>query len=1182
MRCLRSLPTVLGVLLFASRLFSQSPEIVPRVNGPVDEKSLVVLTGNVPSVARPEFDRGEAPASTQLSHVRVVLLRSSAQQATLDHYGAELLDKSSPNYQKWLTPQQFGQLYGPADSDIAAIVAWLQSHGLQVDPVSPGRTNISFSGSVFQVEELLRVSIHSFEIDGEQFFANTNNPSIPAALAPVVSGVARLNTLRPRPQHVLGRMGLFDPRARRLQPLPPDALGGVRPNLTTGSGTTSDPYTLYLVPGDAATIYDTPNTLLNANFSSGTSYTGAGVTIGIGGDATILGGTVASYRQRFLGDTKQPTITNVDNTTATADQGEAYLDNEIAGGLAPGANLHFYTGSGIDVGIQQMLTDNTVDIFSLSFGACELDLTTADNVLINGWWQQAATQGIAVTVSTGDDGSAACDNNNNQTTANAGLKVSGFASTPFNVAVGGTDFSGIASSSSYATYASTTNSANTLYRTALKYIPESTWNDSVITDTTIAANVPYIDNKGNGNIVAASGGKSSCTVNSTTYDAQSNETRGTCQSGYPKPTWQRGAGVPADSARDLPDISLMGGAGADNAAWLVCTDDTGDNGSGVIVTADCSNQSDGHFYFFGYGGTSTSAPAFAGILALVQQKTGGRLGQAAKELYDLYNGSHASTIFHDITVGNTSVPCDTGTPDCAQNTAGHLFLKGYDTTAGYDLATGIGTVDAKQLITYWGTAVGAGTTIVTVTPATTTLARTSPLDVTVTVKGSATAGNPTGNVTLSGGGYTSTAQAVTASGTDSATATFTIPANSLTKGAVTLTASYGGDTNYSNQTGTAALTVIGLAATVAVVPASATIDSGVAFNVTATVTGAGVTPTGTVTLSGGGYTSSAGALDNTGKFVFAIPAYKFTTAGPVTLTVNYSGDTAYDPASGTASVTVTLSSFTLSATPVTLTAGDTSGNASTVTVTPTNGYTGTVVLTAAVTASPAGAVGAPTLTGSSVTITDANPKTGTVTVATTSAAAVRSGGGTQSAGWFKAAGGTALAAFLLFCLPLGSRRNRRFLSLVLIAIAATFTAVGCGGGGGGGGGTQKTTPSVTVSPSKSSIKSTDAITVAISVSGGTSTATGTVTLSGGGFNASATSLSSGAVTIPIPANKLSVGSDTLTASYSGDANYNSATGSATVTVGAPGTTTGAYTVTVTGKDAANNITQTKTFTLTVQ
>src|ERR1019366_4024440 len=129
------------------------------------------------------FDQGAVSRATELAHIRLVLSRSARQQAALDTYLAELQDKSSPNYHKWLTPEQFGKLYGPADSDVAAIEAWLASHGLKVDGVSAGRTDIAFSGTVTQVEQTLHTSIHSFDVNGEKFFLNTTNPKIPAAFS---------------------------------------------------------------------------------------------------------------------------------------------------------------------------------------------------------------------------------------------------------------------------------------------------------------------------------------------------------------------------------------------------------------------------------------------------------------------------------------------------------------------------------------------------------------------------------------------------------------------------------------------------------------------------------------------------------------------------------------------------------------------------------------------------------------------------------------------------------------------------------------------------------------------------------------------------------------------------------------------------------------------------------------
>jgi hypothetical protein len=385
---------------------------------------------------------------------------------------------------------------------------------------------------------------------------------------------------------------------------------------------------------------------------------------------------------------------------------------------------------------------NLVDIFSLSFGQCEQDLSTSDNAWYNNLYQQAAGQGIAVTVSTGDSGSAGCDGDAGSAVAARGLSVSGLASTPYNIAVGGTDF--YALENSFSSYVSATlGSPASYYRTALGYIPESIWNDSTTADgSPLSANVPETGKYAS--IVAGSGGVSSCSSNYS-VDAGNSIVAGLCISGYNKPSWQTGSGVPADGKRDLPDISLMSGNGYDGATWLVC-----DNDSNTLAfstskgTLNCSNIPGG--YFDGFGGTSTAAPAFAGILALVQQKTGSRLGQAAQNLYQLYNGAYGSAIFHDVAVGNNSVPCTSGTTNCALNSAGHNFLTGYNALTGYDLASGLGSVDATQLVNHWGAGVVAGPTF--------TLAATTPTAI-ATPGGSTTStisvtavGGYTGSVTL--------------------------------------------------------------------------------------------------------------------------------------------------------------------------------------------------------------------------------------------------------------------------------------------------------------------------------------------------------------------------------------------------------------------------------------------------
>jgi subtilase family serine protease len=946
-----------GALLSCAALAAQNSTIAPRITTDVDESSLTTLKGNVPHRAQAQYDQGEASASTQLTHMRLVLSRTSEQQAALDQYLAQLQDKSSPNYHKWLTPEQFGKLYGPADSDVAALVAWLESHGFQVEPVSAGRTNIAFSGSVSQVEEAFHTSIHSFQTNDAQFTSNTTDPQIPSALASVVKGVAHLNTIRPRPHSVRGNAGRADPQTKRMEPASAVSANKPRAGLTDTSGGDF----LYIVPADAATIYDTPNAF-NAAYSgtgcgSSSGCTGAGVKIGIGGDATIIASIVGTYRSTFLGSSyaTSPTLnycTSSSSCSATPGSGyvaddadEAYLDTELSSGLAPGASIYYYASTDLNTGIEAALDANLVDIFSLSFGECEYDNGTSGNALINGWWEQAATQGIAVTVSTGDSGSASCDGDTAKTTtiAKDGLSVSGFASTPYDIAVGGTDF--YALEGSFTSYVSATlGSSSTYYRTVLSYIPESIWNDSVVGDTNpFSENVPETGKYAS--IVAGSGGVSSCA----TLTAG-----GSCLSGYSKPAWQRGTGVPQDGARDVPDVSLMSGNGYDYATWLVCDDDTGENFSSTNTTLNCSSISAGDFD--GFGGTSTAAPAFAGMLALVQQKAGSRLGQAAAVLYNLYNGSHSSSIFHDVTVGNNSVPCKSGSSNCIYDSVDYYFENGYNAAAGYDLASGLGSVDVTQLITYWNTANGTATATVAVKPQYSSITTADSLSVPVTVTGSSTA--PTGTVTLSGGTYTSAAETLSTSGTIGSY-TFAIPAGDLSVGNDTITATYNADGTYAMAIGTATVTVT-----------SASSGSG-------TYTLAATTP---AAIAPGASTTSTLTVSSSNSY-----------AGSVALTcalTSYPTGATYLPSCSINPTTVTLSSSTAS---------------------------GTATVTLNTTAATSAALASPKLPG-------------------------------KGRGW-AGAGGGAVLAFLVFLGIPARRRSWRSMLGVLLVMAALGSLTACGSGG---------------------------------------------------------------------------------------------------------------------------------------
>jgi hypothetical protein len=455
--------------------------------------------------------------------------------------------------------------------------------------------------------------------------------------------------------------------------------------------------------------------------------------------------------------------------------------------------------------------------------------------------------------------------------------VSGFASTPYNIAVGGTDLYALASE--FSTYVDSTSSAATLYRSALKPIPESPWNDESDPPGPLSANQV---NQNFHVIDAGGGGASSCATQSTASK---------CTAGYPKPSWQTGKGVPADRVRDVPDVSLMAGNALYGADWLICVD-TGGN---------CAPESGGSFSFTSTGGTSASAPAFAGILALVEQKQGKRLGSdAAAQLYSLFNiPAYAGTVFNDITTGNNSVECyqpatDLPSPDCVKDKAGFYFESGYNSGVGYDLVTGLGSVNATNLVEFWGASAPLPATVSVKAPA--TVFRGASMAVTITVTGKS--GAPTGTVKLSCGAFASSAKALV-----DGEVKIVVPASALAAGNDTLTATYSGDSKYARASGIGKVVVTLLTPKVTVTPASSTVSTTKSLAVTVKLTASVGTPTGTVILISGTYKSAATVLA-AGKAKITIPAGKLSV-GKETLTADYKGVGNYKSAVGTGAVTVT-------------------------------------------------------------------------------------------------------------------------------------------------------------------------------------------------------------------------------------------------------------------------------------
>src|SRR5216683_3484139 len=184
----------------------QTPSPQSRIVDRVNESALVTLRGNTHPLAQPQFDRGAAPPDLPMARMLLVLKRSDAQEVVLEKLLDDQQDLNSPSYHQWLTPDSFGQQFGSSDQDIQAVSAWLRSHGFQIGGISRGRTVIEFSGTAAQVLQAFHTEIHKYVVNGQEHWANASNPQIPAALSPVVEGVASLHNFPKRPMHrIIGR-----------------------------------------------------------------------------------------------------------------------------------------------------------------------------------------------------------------------------------------------------------------------------------------------------------------------------------------------------------------------------------------------------------------------------------------------------------------------------------------------------------------------------------------------------------------------------------------------------------------------------------------------------------------------------------------------------------------------------------------------------------------------------------------------------------------------------------------------------------------------------------------------------------------------------------------------------------------------------------------------------------------
>lgn len=865
-----------------------------RITEPIDSSKMISLPGNVHALAQPQYDRGAAPASLPMERMLLVLQRSPVQEKALQSLVASQHDPKSPYFHQWLTPEQFGKRFGAAQSDIAQIVGWLQRSGFRVGKVSRGRTVIEFSGTASEVQQAFRTSIHQYEVEGQQHWANASPPQIPAALAQVVAGVASLNNFTKHPlSHILGKGKIVrEDDTTKLVPVNPDATFG-------GSH--------FISPGDFWTIYNATPLI------TGTSpIDGTGQTIAIAGRSDILAADVTGFRSILLpapysGTTPFNQINNgPDPGSVNGDNVENTLDVEWSSALAPAATIDLVvsgttaTTDGVDLSELYIVDNNLAPVMSSSYSLCEAYLGTTENQFLSNLWEQAAAQGITSMVSAGDNGAAGCDNQaasgdpNNPSVARNGLQVNGLSSTPFNVSVGGNELTD--DSSTY--WRAKNRSVPGPYTSALSYIPEAVWNESCSPKNSACGG------PANASLWSGSGGASGCLI--PTFDQNGNLI--SCQGAYAKPSWQAGVfGISNDGVRDLPDVSFTA-AGHD----------------GYIL---CFNQSCQGGGFYSVGGTSASSPAFTGVMALVNQKTNSRQGQANYILYQLAaseygspnlpnkqnlaacNSSYGNTVgasctFVDVTRGTNEVPCAGGSFNCSSTQPGNFGkLNAYKATAGYDQATGLGSVNIANLVNNWSTVTQTGTAT-TLSLGASHAVYGQPVNIAGTVSSTTGSGTPSGNVSILTNATSINDLGVAPLPLSNGAFNGTI--DTLPGGSYSVFARYGGDGVYSSSTSTGANVSVSPANSASVLSFIATdpltgavapnnaapYGSKIAAIATIKVPQGLATPTGTVQFSQGSTVLDTASVDLTGNATYNSGGYAL---GTYTWQASYSGDTNYNP-----------------------------------------------------------------------------------------------------------------------------------------------------------------------------------------------------------------------------------------------------------------------------------------------
>lgn len=1070
----RSLTAILSALLFSAGIGAAIGKAAEdRIRGPIETTASVPVQGGVRDFTVVKAG-GVLDPATRINSVKLVLAQTDLQREDLEQFLEQQRDPASPDYQNWLTPEQYGERFGLSENDLATISSWLQSGGFVIEQVARARNWITFNGSAGQIALAFRVELHHVEVNGETHFANIAPAWIPSSLTGVVDSIRGLDDVRPKPQ-----------RAKSI----------LHPDFNSSSGTH------YLGPGDLAMIYDI-QALYNAGFD------GAGQKLVIAGQTDVNLADLRAFRAQFNLAARDPqmVLVGADPGANEDDQVEANLDLEWSGAVARSATIVYVYSQNVFESIQYAIDQNLAPVMSMSYGGCESQALPSFRTLA----QQANAQGITWMNSSGDSGAAGCDSD--MLVATQGPAATFPASIPEVTAVGGTEFNDAGGS-----YWSPVN--GTKLTSALSYIPEKAWNDTAL-----------------GSGLAAGGGAPSLV--------------------YPKPWWQTGPGVPNDQARDVPEVSLAA-SGAHDAYLMYFR--------GELIAV---------------GGTSASSPSFAGIVSILGQYLAANgkvskpgLGNINPALYNL--AQNTTGVFHDISAGNNIVPCKAGTKGCVNGSFG------YTAGPGYDLPTGLGSVDAYNLVTKWTSQPpGAGTSM-TLTAAPGTIAPGATVQLTAAVTALSGSNTPQGTVTFAAGNAPLGYATLTGAGSKT-TAALSVKGTSLLLGLNTITAGYPGAAGLSNSSATATVSVTAPAVVTPVATSTlitTTLQSG-AWVLVATVkqsTGANV-PTGTVTFTPGGVASLvAGVATATVKS--SSLAVGATTMGASYMATGNFGNSAGSvvvtvaPAPIGTSTTVTATAASLNAVVRPLTGGGIPTG--TVTFLAGTRSLGTAALSNSVATLPVPAgsnsiiavyggnatFAASTSTPVSVTVA---PPIVTSTVVTASPAAIVQSSSTVLTATVKGNGApTGTVSFSMGNTPLGNAAVSAGTAVLKVQgaslavgnnnITATYSATGnfTNSASSATVSVAASTPGTTiaVSASPGAKASTTVLTATVKAASGSAVPTGSITFAlGTKLLGSAVLAGAGTGTLTLSNSVLAPGNNSIAVSYPGAAGFGSSTAKVIVTV----------------------------------